>query len=255
MRMTRIALGVLVSMFVATPLAAQGRPCDDGRGAEMVDFGFDRLPTTSTGGGERMVDGEPRISGVRPDGPAARLLRDGDVLVAIEGESVRTAAASRRYGAARNGEATRLRVRRDGREIDVTITPGVRCVPFPPAPPTPPAAPDAPSVPPPPAPPAGELMPPASLGFTIDCQDCGKEDVNGFPSFRFRRPPTVAAVEAGSAAAQAGVQAGDQLVRVDDVALSGPNGWTRWSSIQPGRTVKLTLARGGRTFDVTLRAR
>lgn len=67
----------------------------------------------------------------------------------------------------------------------------------------------------------------------------------------------VATVEAGSAAAKAGIKAGDVVTRFNDLAITDPNQLTAAVREQPaGASVKITIQRSGREqqLDVTLGA-
>jgi hypothetical protein len=174
-RLTTAAL--VAAMMGAAPAAAQvGTPCDNGRGMRAADLGFEQLRgpiSFSHRDDERPrleFSGEPTIQSVRGNGPGAGRLRDGDVIVAIDGQLITTADGGRRYSAIDPGDRVRLSVRRDGRVQDVTVVAGIRCqrAPTPPAPPRPPAppAPGRPSAPPrppsagrAPAPPAAQRPP------------------------------------------------------------------------------------------------
>ena len=67
----------------------------------------------------------------------------------------------------------------------------------------------------------------------------------------------MATVEAGSAAAKAGIKVGDVVTRFNDLAISDPNQLTAAVREQPaGASVKITIQRNGREqqLDVTLGA-
>jgi predicted metalloprotease with PDZ domain len=85
-------------------------------------------------------------------------------------------------------------------------------------------------------------LPDADLGALV-------EDVNG--------APTVAAVEDGSAAARAGIAAGDVIVEVDGRAVDATGLKTAVAAAKPGSRVPLLVRRGGaeRVIAVTLDAR
>jgi hypothetical protein len=165
-----LAAALGVAMMAATGLDAQR--CGNG-GRVVGDLGFNEIGGsihTYQHNNERpqiQFEGEPRIGGVRANGPAAGRLRDGDVIVAIDGQLITTRSAGLRYSAVDPGDQVRLSVRRGGRVQDVTITAGSRCM-VPPTPPTPPRPPAAPAPPrpnhpaPPPAPPAPPEPPHAS---------------------------------------------------------------------------------------------
>ena len=241
------AAAVLLMVVSPPPLEAQGESCADGLGALMTDLGF-KIPRRSMalgGPADVRFGPESEIRGVRPDGPAAGRLLDGDLLVALDGEAITTPEAARRFSGIRPGERVVLTVHRGGEIHEVGITAEERCGLHPPAPPH---APDAPA---PPLPPAGELMPEGWLGFNLRCDDCGDDDSG---TFRFRAAPVVASVDQGGPAAAAGIRPGDRLTHVEAVALTSPGGWPRFSDIQPGQTVRLTFARGTETLEVTVSA-
>lgn len=63
---------------------------------------------------------EPRLRNIGP--PGSSVLRDGDVLVAIDGKLITSVEGGARLGGLRPGEDVRLTIRRDGREIDAWLT-------------------------------------------------------------------------------------------------------------------------------------
>ena len=118
-------------------------------GPVVADLGFDEL-----GGSLGIVPaqrrspglGVPRRAGDRQrarGGPAAGRLRDGDAIVAVDGQLITTSEGGRRFSAIDPGDRVRLSIRRGGRVQDVTVQAGTRCQrrPTPPTPPRPPAPP------------------------------------------------------------------------------------------------------------------
>jgi hypothetical protein len=169
----RISAAALVAaMACAAPAAAQqvGQACENGRGRVVADLGFDELSGPlgiSQHNDQRPVwefRGEPVIDEVRGNGPATGRLRDGDAIVAVDGQLITTAEGGRRFSAIDPGDQVRLSIRRGGRVQDITVRAGSRCQrrPTPPTPPRPPAParPAAPGAPPaPPRPPVAERAP------------------------------------------------------------------------------------------------
>jgi PDZ domain len=289
----RALLALLAAVpLLAAPLEAQSaaRTCQGGRGTLTADLGYENIEcncTMFTREGRWHFRSEPTVTGIRDGGPAEGRLRDGDVIVAVDGMLITTEQAGRRFGAIRAGDSVRLSVRRNGRVRDVTIRAGERCFvgpqaprapqaprppvpPVPPAPRTPPAprpprapAPPAPAVAPtPPAPPRAPEPPPPPpailpdgwFGFGIECGECGWRRRGREVVWTFSSAPVVTNVEPGSPAARAGLRRGDQLTFVDGVALTRPEGGEKFVSIRPGQTVRWTYRRGGLIREATIRA-
>ena len=243
----------------ANPMAAQARSCDEGRGAVAPDLGFDRprrasRPGPRDAGPELYFATEPRITGVRAGGPAAGKLRNGDLLVSLDGAPITSGEAAARYAQLAPASIVRFAVRRDAEVREVTLVVSGRCVPFAPAPAAPPPA-YAPPVAPVPESLDGELMPATvRLGFDLTCNECGRDRTIGGSGFRFREPPIVRVVQGGSAAARAGLRAGDALTHVDGVALASSRGWAALSGITPRPVVRLTYRRSGVAHEITVPA-
>ncbi len=126
---------------------------------------------------------EPTILDLDASNPASSVLREGDVLVSVDGQLITTREGSARFSALPPDRPTRLRVRRDGRLVDLTVPVAAACpstkeagapvvagrgVPAPPPPParvSEPVSPGAPVVvrePTPPHPPARVTEPRAA---------------------------------------------------------------------------------------------
>jgi hypothetical protein len=154
---------------------------------------------------------EPTILDLDASNPASSVLRKGDVLVAVDGQLITTRDGSARFSALPPDRAALLRIRRDGRLVDVSVPVAAACpatkeaeapvvggggVTVPPPPPrrvTEPAVPPVvvlepatpappakvteprpatePVLPPPPPAPA-RMAPEASLGFGFRCSEC-----------------------------------------------------------------------------------
>lgn len=72
---------------------------------------------------------EPRIARLAPGSPAADRLEVGDVLVAVDDLLITTPAAGRRLANLEPGRPVRLWIRRDGRDLRLTVTPPPGCGP------------------------------------------------------------------------------------------------------------------------------
>lgn len=70
---------------------------------------------------------EPRLHDIDQSGPGADLLRDGDVLVAVDGKLITTAEGGRRLGGLAPGQDVKLTLRRGGRELNAWLTTRSSC--------------------------------------------------------------------------------------------------------------------------------
>src|SRR5688572_17803968 len=127
----------LLAMPAAAP--AQGNACTRNGGVTVPDLGWDRIGcehctiNVSPRRVQYRFGTEPRLSGI--DGPGEGRLREGDVLVAVDGDLITTDEAGDRLATVRRGERVRLTVRRAGRTHNVDVVAGERCLepPLPPA--------------------------------------------------------------------------------------------------------------------------
>ena len=193
---------------------------------------------------------EPELRDIRPDGPAAGRLREGDILVAVDGALITTRAGSLRLARTRPGHAVRLTIRRAGRNRDVVIVPEAGSAPAPESPglgAQRTAAKAHGSV----ETPAG-FEAPGSLGLGLACDCSMKSDARGVESWTFREPPEVVGLQAGGPAEGAGVRVGDLIERIGGIVVTTPEGGRRFSAITPGQRIQLGLRRDGTRIDLTL---
>lgn len=285
MHLARAMMAAVLTL--AGTLAAatvEGQSCvrDGRRGMVVGDLGFERLVcrgscsiSINDHDGVRTrtaaFSSAPTVGDVR----TASRLREGDVIVAVDGRRTTTAAGAHRLMNVRPGERVRLVVERDGRREDLEVTARERCEVPPPAPPAPPApraprapraaaaprppmppAPPIPAVPPmPPAPPAPpRVLPQGWFGFGVRCEECEfsfhRDDRAGTEHsvVRFAEPPEVWSVEPGTPAHRAGMRNGDRLLRIDGVSLTTREGGRRFAAVRPGQAVTWTYERDGETF-------
>jgi hypothetical protein len=192
------AAALVAAMVWIGPAAAQR--CHGG--IVVPDLGFDGLSgalSISQNNDDRPVfefGGEPVISEVRGNGPAAGRLRDGDAIVAVDGQLITTREGGRRYSAIDPGDLVRLSIRRGGRVQDVSLRTGARCLPMPeaPAPPAPPGRPGRPGTPPAPGAPPAPARPPAGVRAPAPPPTPGAEPAPARPP-RPNRPPAPARPE------------------------------------------------------------
>jgi PDZ domain len=156
----------LTAAMLALPAASSGQGSCRNGAARVPDLGFttfscDHCSIEQSPGRIRYRFGaEPRLRKISPTGEGR--LREGDVLVAVDGDLITTAEGGERLIRAPRGQRVRLTVRRGGATQNVDVVAGERCV-APPTPPTPPRAPLAPLPPMPPKPPSAP-RPPRSPG-------------------------------------------------------------------------------------------
>jgi hypothetical protein len=230
---------------------------------------------------------EPRVHSLKP--PADAVLREGDVIVAVDGLLSTTADAGQRLAQVKPGDRVRLRIRRDGDERDVAITAIPTCkrirvfV----------VGPDGQSrywgeamergL----APPLGWLEgfdweglgrdwkgfvpelefdfefdtlhllsrvePPYELGLELTCGFfCGwRRDEGGGAVWRGEHPPKVARVVEGGPADRAGIRPGDVLLLLDGHSFVGEEGGRALGRLGPGRSMMLQYLKGGETLTTT----
>lgn len=235
---------------IAVGQVAQGT-CAEGEWV-LGDLGISRSECTCSvtyGPGRAVIwrfDSELTIREVRTSGPAEGKLRAGDKVVAIDGLLITSAEGGRRWGEVRPGETVQLLVRRDGRERPVEITAGTKCRP------EHQVDPDIWS--------SGlalwNLLPRAWFGFTVICRKCTVRKRRGGEEtlWSFRTPPEIRAVFDGSPADRAGLEPGDVLTEIDGIPLTAGRGARRFSTVQPGETVRLTVQREGESLTVEIAA-
>ena len=218
---------------------------------------------------------QPRIVSVDPSSPAERAgIRQGDVLLAYDGQDVRREIAMKRL--LRPGRTVRVRVRaqRDNevRDLPVTVAPvrelarrdwGPRAVVVRPVKPRSPQAPDEPWTvikPDPVSPPVIAVPAPTPAPFVAIHR------VNGLAGAQVEtispslgeaigveRGILVISVARGVLADEAGLIDGDVILRADGHDVHSVHELRRVVAEKHGRAVKLDVARKGKVRQVTLR--
>ena len=217
---------------------------------------------------------EPVILNVLPQGPAAGRLRAGDVIVAIDGFLATTREGGRRVAVPLADRPAELRIRREGRELVVSVSPVAECRPAidaaspgrtikatPGASRKPPidsvhvtagTATVFPSADRPISLPS--LLPPGWLGFSLRCDCTVQVGRDAVPVWSFAEPPVVVAVEPESPAARAGLRAGDRIVSVEGQTITSAGAGRSFGAVEPGKGVVIGLERDGGVRKVTLTA-
>ena len=236
--------GLAALAFGATgiPVFSQTRAVLAPRGVDVFSAGGSQIGVSIRDAQEGDATAGVVVEEVAEDGAAAKAgIRKGDVLVDFDGERVRSARQlTRLVQETPAGRKIPTSVMRGGQKLTLTVEPregggfrmsgdGVRSLrdfdrwSVPPAPPAPPARPSAPAPPAPPVPPMFPDMESliwrsgATLGLTVD----------GLPGqlaeyFGAKEGALVTSVVQDSAAAKAGVKAGDVITSVNGASVSAP---------------------------------
>lgn len=99
---------------------------------------------------------------------------------------------------------------------------------------------------------------PLLFGFALECVRCESTSARGFPgrgplaAWHYNEYPRIAGVAPGGPADRAGIRRGDVLMDVDGISLLTDEGVQRFRALRAGDTVRLTLERAAKMFDVTL---
>lgn len=220
---------------------------------------------------------EPVVLSAKRSGlPGSEQLQAGDVITSIDGVLITTKEGGRRFANVVPGTSTKIGVRRDGRELTLTVMPTASCdalgfaepmvdaVPLlpPPKAPAPAAAPRAPVVAdalpapaaaPLPAPPP-KATPRGRMGFSITCTRCEVHTPEGAdaPRWAFSEPPVVERIEVNGPAAAAGLRGGDVLTHIDGVSFTTPEGGERFGAVEPGDTVTFRFLRNARSGEAQI---
>lgn len=205
---------------------------------------------------------EPRIDGVIDGSPADGKLRNGDVIIAINGFLITTREGGRRLANLKPGVPVTLRIRRAGKEMDVTLVPRLGCN----MPRLAVLGGSGPAARPAVAPLEAQAVQearqvrmarsdaPFSFGLELVCGPCGWISEPG-GALRWFSPvaPVVRSVEPGGPADVAGLQAGDVLLEIDGHPLNVQDSGRPLGKLRPGEPVELRFRRGddSRTVAIT----
>jgi S1-C subfamily serine protease len=243
-----MSLLLSVAALAAAPplLAAQQCPAER-READLGFSGIDCVQCTLHMRGKRVgwmeFGAEPVIRHIRARGPGEGKLRDGDVVVAVNGHPITTEVGERLFADPEIGKPLRLTIRRGGREREVEIVPIVRCTE------EPEEAVDTASI---------SLLGAVErgwLGFGVACSWCAfQTQPDGREVWEFKDYPGAVAIDSMGPAARAGLRPGDTLLAIDGFGLLTSEGGRRLGAIRPGDVVRLTVQRNGTQRVIVLTA-
>lgn len=135
--MTRVAILATLALLLGAARVPAQDVCPEGRPV-TGDLGIERyrcvggaceIWSRTQAGRAHVFTTEPRVDQLDPAGEAAGKLEVGDVIVAVDDLLITTAAAGRRLASLEPGRPVRLWIRRDGREVRLTVTPVPGCGP------------------------------------------------------------------------------------------------------------------------------
>lgn len=202
---------------------------------------------------------EPRLWRIEAGGPSMGRLAEGDVLVAVEGDPITTARGAMHLTAMEPGETLLLTVRRDRRLVDVSVEVEATCAPASSS-----AGPgerpwtmrEAPApLLPPEVPADAGLVRLERVGLVL----AGPKQIavgdDGVLRWWFVTVPVVAEVAEGSAAARAGIVAGEELALVGGAWVTEPEGAAALAALRPGDGVPVVVRHDDRARGVRLPAR
>ena len=271
-----MALGSVSASVGQEPVADA---CPEGSRVEG-DIGISGLECTQCsfsffddGGQAWSFRAEPIIRSVRGGSPASGALREGDVIMAINGVLITTSEGGRRYANMKPGDNVQLTIRRGRETMMVGLIASARCAritvaPEAPVGPLPAVVPLPELAPVPTIAPVPELvgvptiaialayaLPSGWFGYGISCQCNIQAGENGNPPiWKFSEPPEVYSVEEGSPAEEVGLRHGDVLIEIDGEDITSDEGGRRFGAIRAGDTVTFRYRRGRRTEEVTMTA-
>lgn len=230
--------------LASAPLHAQAAPqvCRGvlGVGSLTQQAGNLTIRTDTDGQPCYRFDAEPTVGNLF--GNAARELRDGDVLVAIDGLPITSPEGGDRYSSLGAGEVVTLRVRRAGSLRTVTVTTMEHCYRQTGAPrETPEPGIVAIETARPPGRHTNAAVPVAYLGLAFRCTSCRMvESSAGERHWAFDSPPVITDVVPDGPAAGANLRRGWELHALNGHALGTPAGMREFNELAPGVRVEVT---------------
>lgn len=191
---------------------------------------------------------EPHLRRIDPNNPAGKLLRENDVLVALNGLPITSAEGGRLLAQLPAGEPVRIQFRRDGELRDGVVTPIASC--------------DMPMLSVTEAGSSDKLAtardqpspPPFDLGLEVSCIDCGWiRSADGVVRWHTTQLPLITRVREDGGAVDSGLRVGDVIVRIDGRSVLSEQGARYIGSLRPGDTIVLEVLSGDDVKRIRIR--
>ena len=230
---------------------------------------------------------EPEIMEVDHEGPLHRRIKNGDAVVAIDGNLITTERAGVQFANLDAGKPVELTFRRNGemrtitviprhvlkpiipieltvscteqsrKENSITVVPGRTILPE-----------YAPMINKirkrywelrsisdslgwTESPEYRDRAPRGWIGFGLTFSGGVRRNDEGKPAdWFFFELPSIKSIQPGSPADEAGLEVGDTLVEIDGKKLDSPKGGDKFSHMEPGQTIKWTIKRGNDTLKI-----
>lgn len=268
---TLVFLGIVITLIFLSQgnLAAQVTNLECGEGEQPIGYlGISGLKCQCTyfAGSDPeeklwYFQSEPKILKVDTEGPAADILKSGDVIVAINGTMITTRTGGWLFSNPTPGDSLEFLVRRGDNVYSHVIVPGQIC------PEDPKASTGADTQ-------FGEslrhlaitleslsntglnksqsarahddsLAPRGWLGLGMSCSGCCVRipSADDPPQWHFDSAPKVYSVDEDSPAGKAGFRSGDIITHIDGLPLDTEEGGTFFSEVQPGQKITWTILR------------
>lgn len=201
---------------------------------------------------------EPRLWRIQPDGPAAGKVRDGDLLIAVDGAPITTQKAALSLTTMKPGDERVLTLRRDGRMVHVQLEVAGTCGSVGAS-----AGPDEMpwtleqdrEAPVPLAPNVPEdvgLVRLERVGLALAGAKHIEVDEHGEVRWWFEEVPVIAEVAEGGPADRAGILAGEELVTVGGEWVTEPEGAAALAALRPGDGTTVIVRRGNSARGVEI---
>lgn len=187
---------------------------------------------------------EPRIAEIAPTSPAARILRVGDAIVAINGFLITTIKGGALFANIEPDRNVTIRYRRGVQINDVVLRAESTCAPSANGLRTLKYAPVTENATAPSEPADG------NLGISFACGPCWDKETDGHHEWSFSAPVTITRVWPGGAADRAGLRVGDQITAVNGNPIESRQGAELFGNPKAGQKMAITVVRPDGSWQI-----